>query len=656
MKEKLVNELAKDGPIDFDLFLSEEALKVIPELLDELLQEWKEEEQKFIDKINEETEFDEYVKGHPFSYLWQILYYLDSIYTNKTLRQIISDFRPKLNDFVDYLAYSKDYYEKILRLRENKNLNADQKRILDLDIKKYQQRGINLPEETQTKIKDINQKLSKIQENIRNNIVDDRAEFYYEFENDDSLKEMPTSLLEKMKSIWKNGKYGVNAERSLLFSILDYCSDPKIRKYLYNRRNSVASKGKYDNRKNIQTFFSLSQEKAHLLGYKNAWEMHLWDTMAQHPENAKQCIENIQKNARQKAEKENSFLKETYHLEHLEQSDIAYYTRKYKQERYHIDEEQLKVYFEFEHVLSYLHNFVKDAFGIELRLLDHSSSFGERWYEVWKNDKLIAYYYLDAFYRTGKKPWAWANILKEKENQKIPCIYNVCNFQTSINGINLLNRDEVETLFHEFWHAVHAIVNESSYSQLSSFEVERDFVEVPSQMMEFWTTERESLSKLAKHYQTWESLSEDVLDKLDELKTFMKGNRVLRQNELALVDNYLFTHDLPDTLEEMDEKILEVVNENSVLPKSDDYKMYCSFLHIYGSYPCKYYSYMRAEMYLNDMFQKIKEIWMFNKDILKEYCDKILSPWARKPAEELFRDFMGREVDPTALLKKYGLV
>jgi peptidyl-dipeptidase Dcp len=132
--------------------------------------------------------------------------------------------------------------------------------------------------------------------------------------------------------------------------------------------------------------------------------MHLWDTMAQHPENAKQCIENIQKNARQKAEKENLFLKETYHLETLEQSDIAYYTRKYKQERYHINEEQLKAYFEFEHVLSYLHNFVKDAFGIELRLLDHSSSFGERWYEVRKNDRLIAYYFLDAFYRTGKKP------------------------------------------------------------------------------------------------------------------------------------------------------------------------------------------------------------------------------------------------------------
>lgn len=157
--------------------------------------------QDFINKPHEEVEFDEYVKLYSFSYLWQVLSYLDCIHTNQTLRQILSDFRPQVNDFVDYVAYSKDYYEKILRLRENKNLNADQKRILDLDIKKYQQRGINLPEETQIKIKEINQKLSKVQETIRNNVIDDKAAFSYEFENDDSLKEMPTSLLEKMKSI-----------------------------------------------------------------------------------------------------------------------------------------------------------------------------------------------------------------------------------------------------------------------------------------------------------------------------------------------------------------------------------------------------------------------------------------------------------------------
>ena len=157
--------------------------------------------QDFINKPHEEVEFDEYVKLYPFSYLWQILSYLDCIHTNQTLRQILSDFRPQVNDFVDYVAYSKDYYEKILRLRENKNLDDDQKRILDLDIKKYQQRGINLPEETQIKIKKINQKLSKVQETIRNNVIDDKTAFSYEFENDDSLKEMPTSLLEKMKSI-----------------------------------------------------------------------------------------------------------------------------------------------------------------------------------------------------------------------------------------------------------------------------------------------------------------------------------------------------------------------------------------------------------------------------------------------------------------------
>ena len=103
-------------------------------------------------------------------------------------------------------------------------------------------------------------------------------------------------------------------------------------------------------------------------------------------------------------------------------------------------------------------------------------------------------------------------------------------------------------------------------------------------------------------------MSEEMLDKLDELKTFMKGNRVLKQNELALIDNYLFTHDLPENIEEMDQGILEIVNENSILPKTDDYKIYCTFLHIYDSYPCQYYSYMRSEVYLNDMFQKIKEI------------------------------------------------
>lgn len=201
MKEKLLNELAKNGPIDFDLFLSDEGLKVLPELLDEFLQEWKNEKQVFIDKPYEKMEFEEYAKIPRFSYLWQILYCLDSIHTNKILRKVISDFKLKLNKFTNDLAYSKGYYDKIVRIKENKNLNDDQKRILELDIKQYEQRGINLSEEKQIKIKDINQKLSKLEENIRNNVIDERAEFYYEFEDDTSLTEMPKSTLEKMQNL-----------------------------------------------------------------------------------------------------------------------------------------------------------------------------------------------------------------------------------------------------------------------------------------------------------------------------------------------------------------------------------------------------------------------------------------------------------------------
>ena len=148
----------------------------------------------------------------------------------------------------------------------------------------------------------------------------------------------------------------------MISAVLEYCSDPQIRKYFYTRKNAIASQGNYDNRELIQTFFSLSQEKAHLLGYKNAGEMHLSNTMVKHPKKAKEFLEKIAKAAKQKAEKEISFLQKTYHLDHLEQSDLAYYKRKYKQDHYHIDEEKLKEYFEFEQVLSYLHHFVKDAF------------------------------------------------------------------------------------------------------------------------------------------------------------------------------------------------------------------------------------------------------------------------------------------------------
>ena len=657
MKSTLLNELKKEKFPDFSMFLQDKSLEIIPDLLEELLQERKNWIKSFLKKKNSEIQFDDLIDKCLLSYLRDILNYLDKVENNQKIRDIISNFRPKIEDFYNELDYSKKYYEKILRIQKNLTLNDDQKRILELRIKDYKNIWIELPKKQQLKIKQINKKLSKIWEKCEHNVMDEQSEFIYYFDDDSTLKEMPKIQLDKAKALWKNWWYGIDAEPSLLLSIEKYCSDPKIRKYFYEKRQQWATKWKYDNRKNVLKYLKLSNERAKILWYKNAWTMYMCYSMAQQPEIAENFIKNISKKAKIKTQKELNLLKKTFNLKKIEPSDILYYSRKYKEEHYSIDEEKLREYFEFEYVLSRLHNFVKDFFWIELRPINIQTKTQEKRYEVYKDWNLISYYFLDAFYRKWKRPGARANYLRKKQKWQIPIVYNVCNFQKIEKWKNLLYIQDVETLFHEFWHAIHAMVSEPDYSELSWFNVEWDFVELPSQLMENRVDERESLLKLAKHYQTWKELSSDILDKLDELKTFMQWIFVLRQNELALVDIHLYTNSIPKTIKELDKEIIDVVNKNSVFVRWKEYKMYCAFLHIFGwGYECKYYSYMRAEQLWADVFSKIKENGMFNPNIWKEYMHKILIQWTRKPANELFYDFMWRDASEEALLKKYWLI
>ena len=202
--------------------------------------------------------------------------------------------------------------------------------------------------------------------------------------------------------------------------------------------------------------------------------------------------------------------------------DLDYYDFKELDEKSieKIDKE-IKKYFEFENTLAYLFDFVNKFYWLELKQVTvESYNKDVRLYEVYKDNKLISYYLLDPFYRKEKRWWAWADNLREKFLGKVPFIINVCNFQKSQGSILLTIRD-VETIFHEFGHAIHEILSVSKHSELSWFWVEWDFVELPSQILENWVWERESLKLLAKHYKTWESLSNDILDKLDELKTYI---------------------------------------------------------------------------------------------------------------------------------------
>lgn len=661
MKTKLLDELQSNWILNFSLFQTPEAFAILPELLWELLEQEKADFQTLIQKNNESLTFEDFVPESQLAYLWKIINHLDAVEASEEIRAIIADFRPKYEDFVNEVAYSQPYYQKLLRASEHFEKNPDQQRWFDLTLKAFEQRGIALPAEEQAQLKNLNKQLSELGEKFQHNVVDEQSAFLLYFDDEVDFQEMPEELLAKMKAL-AGEKWGlaVNADPNLLVAVSKYCSNPKIRKQVAFQREQWASEGRFDNRPLALELLKLNQEKAKILGYTNAGEMFLWATMAQDPDQVFDFIKPISAKAMQKAKSEVQTLQEYFQLPDLPSYDLAYYTRKYKEEQYALNDEELKQYFEFESVLKWLHSFVFKFLGVELRARAESAfwSLGyERRYEVYHQGELVAYYMLDAFYRKGKRPWAWADYLREKGNGQLPIVVNVCNFQKAESWPSLLYLRDVETLFHEFGHALHAMLAGSPYAELSGFNVEWDFVELPSQLMENWVSDPEALESLAKHYQTWLPMPEKLVQTLQDLKSFMMGNWVSRQNELALLDMTLYTSAVPDSIEELDQKILEIVNQYSIFPRGEEYKMYCAFLHIFGGgYEAKYYSYMRAEFLEADVFQTIKKAWIFNPEIGSAYKEKILIPWTRKPAAELFFDFMQRGPSDEALMKKYGLL
>ncbi|MDP2090070.1 MAG: M3 family metallopeptidase [Candidatus Gracilibacteria bacterium] len=665
LKQKLIEELEKEGFPDLKFIFSDEILDIATKMLDEFLEIDKQKFEDFLKIQNKDLKFESFEDESNLDYFWSLLNHFQSVENTEKIRKIVEDFRPKLQDFGNYVAYNSDYFDKLIYVENNLNLDEEQTRIMYLRIKAFKDRGIDLPKDKQDRLKELNKQLSKLSDDFSNNIVDDEAQFSYTITDFSAIKDLPKEILDNADKerftdgpdeIEKEG-YIFDADPTTYQAIMKYCHDKTIRGDFARRFYSFASSGKYDNRENILNILKLKKEKSEILGYKNYAELSLNSKMAESPNQVFELIEGISKKAYEKAENEMQELKDYFKLDNIDSEDLAYYSRIYKEEKYDIDEKELKQYFELENTLTYLHNLSKEFYGIELIEID-SNLEDTRIYEVYKDSVLISYYFLDAFYRKNKRPGAWADNLREKEyfpKTKLPIIVNVCNFQKTPGKITLSMRD-VETLFHEFGHALHEISSESKYSELSGFGVEWDFVELPSQLLENWVADRDSLQKLAKHYETGESISKSMLDKLDNLKTYMSGTFVARQNEFALLDMHIYSSEVSETVEMLDKKVLEIVNKYSIFPRGDDYKMYCSFGHIFGGgYSAGYYSYMWAEIIEADVFSRIKELGMFDRSVGEKLLNTILGQGTRKTATELFFDFMGREVDNTAFMERKGL-
>jgi len=287
---------------------------------------------------------------------------------------------------------------------------------------------------------------------------------------------------------------------------------------------------------------------------------------------------------------------------------------------------------------------------------------GSRAYEVFYKGEHVSYYLLDPYARPEKRGGAWANDLRSgyvdsTGFKRLPIVINECNFpKPSGNHPSLLSHRDVETIFHEFGHAIHVMLSSDTLANLNGFGTEWDFVEAPSQILENWCWEYEVLSLFAKHYETDELVPEEMIRKLKETKNFMSGIFLLRQNEFGHLDYLLHSQPTPKTVEELDKKCHAIADKYSAIEKFPDYRMYASFGHIFaGGYSAGYYSYVWAETMEADMYEKAKELGILSKEFGDAYVEKILAPGTKKPAMELFMDFTGRKPTIDALFKKHGI-
>lgn len=661
INEKVLFELDKKEFPDLKFLFSNEVLDISLDILRDFLEEEKSLFLQFLNKENSEINFDSFEDDTNLDYFWSLLNHLENVESSEKTRNIIETFRPDLQDFSNEVSYSYSYFEKVLYVFENCSLNPEEKRIMEKRVKSFRDRWIDLPKEKQERIKVLNKKLWELSDKFTNNVVDDEKTFEYRIDDFEIIKNLPKEVLDiSKKNIEGKDCYFFDSDPTSYWAIMKYCSDESVRSDFEKTRNSFASSGSFDNRPIVLEILTLKDEKAKILWYKNYAELSLKDKMADSPEQIFSLLDWVSKKALEKQKKEIEEIKDYFSLKELKSSDLAYYSRIIKEEKYDLDEKELKKYFEFENVLDYLHRFIENFYSIKIKKVDIDWYNPElRVYEIYKNDELISYYFLDPYFRKTKRWWAWADNLREKTRiweKKLPIVLNVCNFQKSQNGKTTIYMRDAETLFHEFGHAIHEILSESKYSELSGFNVEWDFVELPSQLLENWVSNEESIKKLAKHVESWESIPESMIQKMRELKYFMTWSFVARQNEFSILDMTLYSSELPSSIEELDKKTLSIVNENSFFKRDENYKMYSSFNHIFGWwYAAGYYSYMWAEMLEVDVFSRIKEMWIFSPETWEKLLKTMIGQWSRKKAWDLFFDFMWRELDNKAFMERYWI-
>ncbi len=604
----------------------------------------------------------------------QCFFNLLSAHTNEELQQKAQQISPLLSAFKNDILMNAALFERVKAIFDQKKslgLSIEQERLLEQTYKSFCRNGALLNAEQQKEVRSIDNALSKATLNFGNNVLSETNAFSHHIVEISALEGLPQSFLDRAKERAREKDlegYLIGLEYPSYMPVMKFAKNRDLRQKLWLAYGARAAKdNEQDNKDIIREIVSLRQRRAEILGYPNHAAFVLEERMAKSPEAVNNFLSDLSEKARPAAEKElealQSFAFEQEQLATMQPWDQAYFSEGFKKKNFNWDEEKIKEYFPLNQVLSGVFDIAHRLFGLKFELDPNIPVYHPEVKAYRVNDQKGDYkalLYTDFHPRPSKRDGAWMTSYKSQyktghENHR-PHISIVCNFtHPDAQGIALLSFQEVTTLFHEFGHALHGMLADTHYPSLSGTSVSWDFVELPSQIMENWCFQQESLSLFAKHYKTQESLPLAYLEQIIALKSFQEGLQTLRQIGFASLD--MAYHDGQSTAQEIVSFERKILGPMQLLKHDHPYVMSTAFSHIFqGGYAAGYYSYKWAEVLDADAFSLFEERGIFNPETAQSFAQNILSRGGTEDPMTLYKRFRGREPRNEALLRRAGLI
>ena len=605
-----------------------------------------------------------------------IFFNLNSAETSDEMQALAQEMSPLLTAYSNEILFDIDLFARIKAVydnKENEKLSAEQLMLLEETYISYVDNGANLNSEQKEELKKINTELSKLSLKYGENVLKDSNAFELIVTDENDLIGLPDDVKEAAmmtaKAKGKENCWCFNLDFPSYIPFMQYSENRELRKKMFLAYGSRAFKqNEYNNENNLKKISELRLAKANILGFGSHAAKTLKRRMAEKTENVQKLFDQLVKYAMTIAKKEIAEI--TEHAtklngsEKLERWDFSYYSEKLKKEKFDIDDEMLKPYFQLENVLDGVFATASKLYGISFVVRNDIQKYHKDivTYEVLdENNKHLALFYADFFPREGKRNGAWMTSFQGQNKydgiEQRPHVSIVCNFtKPTESKPSLLTFNEVTTLFHEFGHSLHGIFADGYYESLSGTSVYWDFVELPSQIMENWCFEKECLDIFAKHYLTNEPIPMELVQKIKDSANYMSAYQTVRQVSLGVLD--MAWHDtkttITDSVSDFEKKVAEKFD---LMPKVEGVNTSCSFSHIFqGGYSAGYYSYKWAEVLEADAFEYFKETGVFNKETARKFRENILSKGGSSHPMILYKNFRGKEPSAEALLRKSGLI